>query len=160
MILLFKRQHDGAIDAASRWVEIEPNDAEAYATLAGIRMFSGEPERTGELIGTAKRLNPFYPAYYDLYLGQAAYSMGRFGEAAQLIARSIVRNPQAMPALTALAACHGQMGDSARARDALVDIRRIKPDASIAWVRTIAVYRRTSDLDLMLDGLRKAGMPE
>lgn len=160
MILLFQRKHDAALDAASRWIEIEPNDAEAYATLAGICMFSGEPERTGELIGTAKRLNPFYPAYYDLYLGQAAYSMGRFGEAAQLIARSIVRNPQAMPALSALAACYGQLGDSTRARDALADIRRIKPDASIAWVRTIAVYRRAEDLDLMLDGLRRAGLPD
>lgn len=157
MILLFQRRFD---DAASRWIELEPNDSEAYATLAGIRIFAGEPEQVEELIGKAKRLNPFYPAYYDLYVGQAAYTKGRFDEAAQLVARSVARNPQAMPALTTLAACHGQRGDSAGARDVLAKIRRINPDASIRWVRTIAVYRRDGDLELMLDGLRKAGLPE
>lgn len=160
MILLFQRRFDDAADAASRWIELEPNDSEAYATLAGIRIFAGEPEQVEELIGKAKRLNPFYPAYYDLYVGQAAYAKGRFDEAAQLVARSVARNPQAMPALTTLAACHGQRGDSAGARDVLAKIRRINPDASIRWVRTIAVYRRDGDLELMLDGLRKAGFPE
>jgi TolB-like protein/Flp pilus assembly protein TadD len=160
MILLFRRQFDDAANAASRWIEIEPNDPEAYATLAGIRIFAGEPEQVEELIGKAKHLNPFYPAYYDLYLGQAAYSKGRFGEAAQFVARSIARNPLALPALTALAACYGQLGDSTRARDALADIRRINPKASIAWVRTIAVYRRAADVERLLEGLRKAGLPE
>jgi adenylate cyclase len=160
MILLFQRRFDDAADAASRWIELEPNDSEAYATLAGIRIFGGEPEQVEELIGKAKRLNPFYPAYYDLYVGQAAYTMGRFDEAAQFIARSVARNPQAMPALATLAACYGQLGDGNGARDVLAEIRLINPDASIRWVRTIAVYRRDADLDLMLDGLRKAGLPE
>jgi adenylate cyclase len=66
---LFKRQHDEAIAAAQQWIEVEPGNAEAYASLAGILHFAGEPERVGGLIEKAKRLNPFHPFYYTLYVG-------------------------------------------------------------------------------------------
>lgn len=157
---LFKRRHDEAITAARRWVEVEPGNAEAYANLAGILHFAGEPERVGGLIEQAKRLNPFHPFYYTLYVGQACFAMHRFEEAVQLIKRSIAHSPESLPAHFYLAACHGQMGEGALARDALAEVRRVSPDFSIAWVRTIAAYRRPADLDLLTEGLRKAGLPE
>lgn len=157
---LFKRQHDEAIAAARRWVEIEPGNAEAYANLAGILHFAGEPERVGGLIEKAKRLNPFHPFYYTLYVGQACFTMHRFEDAVQYIKRSIAHNPESLPAHFYLAACHGQLGEDALARDALAEVRRVSHDFSIAWLRTIAAYRRPADLDLLTEGLRKAGLPE
>ena len=157
---LFRRQHDEALAAARRWIEIEPSNAEAYANLAGILHFAGEPERVARLIEKAKRLNPFHPFYYTLYVGQARFTMRRFEDAATIIARSIAHNPEALPAHFYLAACHGQLGEDALAREALAEVRRISPDFSLAWVRTIAAYRRAADLDLLIDGLRKAGLPD
>ena len=159
-IHLFKRQHEEALAAARRWVEVEPGNAEAYANLAGIMHFSGEPERVAGLIEKAKRLNPFYPFYYTLYVGQACFTQHRFQEAAAIIARSIAHNPQSLPAHFYLAATYGQLGEEALARDALAEIRRISPDFSIAQARAIAAYRREEDLNLLLDGLRKAGLGE
>ena len=155
---LFKRQHDEAIAAAKRWLEIEHSNAEAYANLAGIFHFAGEPEQVGGLIEKAKRLNPFHPFYYTLYLGQACFTMRRFEEALQFIKRSIVHNPKSLPAQFYLAACCGQLGEDALARNALAEARRLSPDFSITWVRTIAAYRRAADLDLLTEGLRKAGL--
>jgi adenylate cyclase len=155
---LFKRQHDEAIAAAKRWVEIEPGDAEAYANLAGILQFAGEPERVRGLIEKAKRLNPFHPFYYNLYVGQACFTMHRFEEAAELIKRSIAHNPESLPSHFYLAACYGQLGEEARARDALAEVRRISPDFSIARLQAIAAYRRATDLDLLIGGLREAGL--
>lgn len=146
--------------AAKRWVEIEPSNAEAYANLAGIFHFAGEPERVGGLIEKAKRLNPFHPFYYTLYLGQACFTMRRLADAVQFIKRSIAHNPESQPANFYLAACYGQLGEDALARDALAESLRLSPDFSIMWVRTIAAYRRTADLDLLTEGLRKAGLPE
>ncbi len=157
---LFRRQHEEAIAAAKRWVEVEPGNAEAYATLAGIMHFSGEPERVAGLIEKAKRLNPFYPFYYTLYVGQACFTMHRFKEAAELIARSIAHNPHSLPSHFYLAATYGQLGKDALARDALAEVRRINSDFSIAQVRAIAAYKRAEDLNLLLDGLRKAGLRE
>jgi hypothetical protein len=39
-------------------------------------------------------------------------------------------------------------------------MRGMSPDLSIVRVRAIAAYRRTADLELLTEGLRKAGMPE
>jgi adenylate cyclase len=157
---LLKRQHEDALAAARRWVEIEPSNAEAYANLAGILHFAGEPERVAGLIEKAKRLNPFYPFYYTLYVGQACFTMHRFEDAVAIITRTIAHNPESLPSHFYLAACYGQLGEDALARDALAEVRRISPDFSIAWLRTIAAYKRAADLDLLIDGLRNAGLPE
>ena len=159
-VFLFRRQHEEAITAAERWIELEPGNAEAYANLAGVLHFAGEPERVAGLVEKAKRLNPFYPFYYTLYIGQAQFTMRRFEEAAATIRRSIAHNPEALPAQFFLAACYGQLGEDALAREALAEVRRISPGFSIASARAICAYRRTADLDLLVDGLRKAGVAE
>ena len=157
---LFSRQHDEALAAARRWVEVEPGDAEAYANLAGILCYSGEPERVEGLIEKAMRLNPFYPFYYPLYVGLAQFAMHRFADAAQSIKRSVTRNPHTLPSYFFLAAAYGQLGEGALARDALGEARRINPDLSTAQIRKFAVYRRAEDADSLLDGLRKAGLDD
>lgn len=159
-VLLFKRQHDAALAAARRWTEIEPNNAEAHANLAGIMNFAGEPERVADLIEKAKRLNPFYPFYYTLYLGQACFVMRQFEDAARFISRSIAHNPASLPAHLYLAACHGQRGENQLAREALAEVRRISPAFSLAAVRTVFTYRRPADLELLTVGLRVAGLQD
>ena len=137
---------------------MEPGDAEAYANLAGIMCFGGEPERVEGLILKAMRLNPFYPFYYPLYVGLAQFMMHRFADAVQSIKRSVTRNPQALPSYFFLAAAYGQLGEEALARDTLGEARRINPGLSMAQIRRIAVYRRAEDTTLLVDGLRKAGL--
>lgn len=157
---LFKRRHEEAVVAARRWIDVEPGNAEAYANLAGMLHFAGEPERVAGLIEKARRLNPFYPFYYTLYVGQACFILGRFEDAAAIIKRAIAHNPQSLPAQFYLAATYGQMGKNDLARDALAEVRRISPGFSIAQARAIAAYKRQADVDLLLDGLRKAGLQE
>ena len=159
-VLLFRRQHDEAVDAARRWTEIEPSNAEAYASLAGILNFAGQPQRVAELIEKAKRLNPFHPFYYTLYIGQACFLMRRFKDAVQFIKRSIAHDPESLPSHFFVAACHGQLGEDTLAHEALAEVWRISPGFSMASVRAIAAYRRAADLDLLTEGLRKAGLPE
>ena len=154
----FMRQHDKALAAAKRWVEVEPGNAEAYANLAGTLLFSGEPEQVEGLIKKAMRLDPFYPFYYPLYVGAAQFTMHRFADAAQSIKRSVTRNPHALPPLFFLAATYGQLGEDALAQETLAEIRRISPDFSLDRVLAVAVYRRPEHLALLLDGLHKAGL--
>lgn len=154
---LFKRQHEKAVAAARRWVEIEPGNADAYANLAGALQFSGEPEQVIPLIEKAMRLNPYYPFYYILYRGQAFLIMDRYEEALEALKRSAARNPEALPAHLYLAACFGLLGNHEPARDALAEVRRIYPEFSTAWVKTYLPYKHSADLDRLIQGLRKAG---
>lgn len=155
---LFKRRHAEAVAAAERWLEIEPGSAEAHANLAGLLQFAGKPERVAGLIEKAKQLNPFYPFFYTLYVGQAQFVMHRFEEAAKTISRSIAHNPDSLPAHFFLAACYGQLGETGRAREAVEAARKISPDLSLAQVRAIAAYKRQEDLALLIEGLQKAGL--
>ncbi len=155
---LFKRQHAQAIGAAEQWIEIEPGNAEAYANLAGVLHFAGEPERVEGLIEKAKRLNPYYPFYYTLYVGQACFTMHQFQQALTAIKRSIAHNPESLPAQFYLAACAGQLGEDTVAREAMGEVWRISPDFSYEHVWNMAAYRRADDLDLLIDGLQKAGL--
>jgi adenylate cyclase len=106
------------------------------------------------------RRNPFYPFYYTLYMGQAYLSMRRYEEAIEVIKRSVVRNPESLHGHLYLAACYGHLGKDAPAREALAEVRRIHLDFSTTWVQTFMPYKRASDLNMLVDGLRKAGLPE
>lgn len=157
-ILLFKRRYDEAFAAIKTWIEVEPGNADAYANLAAVLHISGEHEQIAALIEKAMRLNPFYPFYYMLYIGMADLMMRRYDTAIAAIRRSITRNPDAMPPHLFLAACYGHLGDEARAREAMSEVHRIQPDLTMGTVKTIYVYKRTEDLDHLIDGLRRAGL--
>jgi adenylate cyclase len=159
-IHVFKKQHDEALDAIKRWIEVEPGNADAYANLAGILHFNGEPEQVAPLIEKAIRLNPFYPFYYTLYVGQAYVMMQRYEDAIETLKRSAIRNPEALPAHLYLAASYGHLDKDAAAREALAEVHRIDPGFSLASVKTIFTYKRAADLDRLMEGLRKAGLSE
>ena len=86
--------------------------------------------------------------------------MHRFQDAVQLIKRSIAHNPESLSSYFFLAACHGQLGEDTLAQEALAEVWRISPGFSMASVRAIGAYRRAADLDLLTEGLRRAGLPE
>ena len=157
---LFKKQHAAAVAAAREWVRIEPGNADAYANLAGALHFSGEHEQVIPLIENAMRLNPFYPFYYTLYRGQAYLAMERYEDALEALRRSATHNPDSLPTHLYLAACFSLMGREAPAREALTKVHGIYPDYSITEVQTLFPYKRPADLDRLVAGLRKAGLPE
>ncbi len=155
---LFKKQHAEAIATARRWIELEPSNADAYATLAGAMHFAGENEEVIALIEKAMRLNPFYPFFYPHYIGLANFSMRRFDEAVVALKRGVVRNPEALWPHVFLAACHGHLGEDVQARAQLAEVRRINPEFSLALLLKLLPYKSSADGDLLVDGLRKAGL--
>lgn len=155
---LFKRQHAKAIATARRWIELEPSNADAYATLAGAMHFSGENDEVVALIKKAMRLNPFYPFYYPHYIGLANLGMRRFDEAVVALKRAVVRNPDALWPHVFLAVCHGHLAENVQARAQLAEVRRINPEFSVASLPNLLPYKSGADVDLVVDGLRKAGL--
>jgi adenylate cyclase len=159
-IHLFRKEYDEAVVAARRWLEVEPGDADAHANLAGALTLSGEPAEALPLIDKAIRLNPFYPFYYILYRGQALFALERYDEALEASKRSTAQNPDDIHAHVFVTACHGMRGDTASARAALAEVLRINPEYSIALARAVFSFKRAADLERLVDGLRRAGLPE
>ena len=86
--------------------------------------------------------------------------MGRYDEAAAALKRSIALNPEVLWPHVVLAACHGHLSENTYAREQLAEVHRINPGLSNAWLQTFMPYKRRADLDRLLEGLRKAGLPE
>ncbi len=159
-VQLFRRQYDEAVAVARRWIEIEPGNADTYANLAGALIVRGEPEQVISLVDKAMRLNPFYPFYYVLYKGLAYQAMERYEEALDAIKRSVAHNPDALHPQIHLAACLGLLGKKAPAREALIQVRKMAPNFSLAWVQTFLPYMRPTDLERLTKGLRVAGLAD
>ncbi len=158
-VSLFRRKHEEAVAAARQWVRVEPGNADAYANLAGAKHFSGEHAEVIPLVEKAIRLNPFYPFYYVLYRGQALLAMERYEEAIEAIDRSVSRNPDALPPHLYRASCLAHLGREADARAALAEVRRMVPEISADWVKRFFAYKDTIDLERLVTGLRRAGLP-
>ncbi len=75
-------------------------------------------------------------------------------------ARLAVRQPTAaVTAYFILAATLGQLGKDEEARKVMADVLRMKPDISANYVAQIFPFRNSADLEYVIEGLHKAGMP-
>ena len=105
-------------------------------------------------------LNPYYPFYYLQYIGQAYLALERYEDAIEALMQTTTRNPEALTAHVYLAACYGLLGKDAPASEALGEAQGIYPDFSADWVRTFMPYKRQTDSNRLIKGLRKAGLAE
>ena len=141
-----------------RGLDLAPNDADLLLQCAWMFPSQGDPQRALMMAEEAIRLNPIYPAWYNRGLTEAYYYAGEFDKA--LAAARRVQNPQEWNDIF-LAAINGQLGRQADAAAAAATVRKLDPEFSAeAWVYDPAVFTaRDTELKLILDGVRKAGLP-
>ena len=157
-------QHEEAIAKAQRAIALNPNDANSYLTMAYALIYAGRPEEALDFVEKAMRLDPHYPAYYLLVLGLAHFSIEQYKEAANSFERALKRNPENYIPLIHLAAAYGYLGRKQEATAAIEEFKKVWPDLSVEDVSgpyaIMSKYKDPVDKDRLLDGLRKAGMPE
>ena len=103
---------------------------------------------------------PDFPANVLHFQAQAAYQLGRYSDAVGLLKRRILRSPETDASRVLLAASYGQMGLLEEAREAWREALRVNPDYSIEQRRKVAPYKNPADFERIVEGLRKAGLPE
>lgn len=131
------KQHDVATDYLNRALALNPNYADAYALLGGIKTYIGQPEQTITLIRKAMRLNPNAGALYFLLLGRAYFFIGDDEQAIINLKESLSRNPSILEAHVYMAAALVQAGDIEEAKWAAEEIEALKADFSTqSWLQT------------------------
>ncbi len=81
-------------------------------------------------------------------------------EAVQAFEAVVARNPKFPTARQLLAATYAHLGRIEGAEWEAGELLTLLPDFSISAARARAPYRREANLDLYIEGLRKAGLPE
>jgi TolB-like protein/class 3 adenylate cyclase/Flp pilus assembly protein TadD len=145
-----------ALSHNARALELNPNDGDLLASRALLLIFSGRSEEAGTWVTKAMRRNPHHPDWYATVLAATHYLANRYRDALSVMAK--VDEP-AVYDHRLLAAIHGQLGEQDEARAHVKALLDINPDYSISLVTDSLPYQK-DDLELFLDGLRKAGLPE
>jgi adenylate cyclase len=163
---LFKGDHDQAYVHLNRALELNPGDTDALIFMSRFEMLTGKPELAIERIAEANRYNPF--GKYNWSLGTAYYAIHRYDEA-KLKLQAIHSPAEIM--LVWMAAVYAQVGDIENASDlaakfvanAQEKLNALDAPLPTSWLGFVAErwpFKLQEDMDHLLEGLRKSGVPE
>jgi len=156
--LYAKGDHDRAIEAAKRAIELDPNYPDGYTLLSSAYFFSGHPEKSLPLDRKAMRLDPAASFMYYMHQGRSHYVQGRYTEAIAALQEAVDRNYTQIQAHLWLAATYAQMDKLDDADWEKEQVFTLNPEFSIEnWVE-MRLYKNQDYKEQLLNGLRKAGI--
>lgn len=138
-----------------RALALNPNDANALASLGVILATQGRHDEGLDRFREAMRLNPYHPEWYWASLGTILYSAGRYEDSLEAYKH---RADRGYWVAARIAACYGQLGRLDEAKAAAAEVMRLKPDFTISGTRTYGWAKREDPS--IREGMRKAGLPE
>jgi len=154
-------EHDAAIEMTERAIALAPNSPEILGGVASAVMRkSGRPDRGADCVKKAMRLSPFYRPGMLRALGNNYRLSGRLKEAVACYRESLKRETGYLAAYVNLASALGELGWLEEAQEAARQVLQQDPDFSISAYAKGLSYRNSSDLRRIVEGLRRAGLPE
>jgi tetratricopeptide (TPR) repeat protein len=153
---LFRGEFDLAVSHFERAVALNPNDANGIAQLGYALAAVGRAEEGIGLIRQAMLLNPFHPEWYWDDLAVASYAARHYEEALEANLRIVSR--QQYWHFARAAACYAKLGRLEEAHAMAAEALRLKPDFHLSAEKLR--YKNPLDTQHVLDGMRKAGLPD
>ncbi len=144
---------------AERAVFLNPNDPFALYVMGCALSYTGDPAQAVEWIAKSERLDPFSPDDQRLdQLCDCYYLLHKYEKVIEI--HEVYQNVPAILYLV-LAAAYGQLGQTEKARAAIDDYERLRPqghDLKTLMKYWMRMCSRPEDRDHWLDGFRKAGL--
>jgi adenylate cyclase len=150
---------ESEIEMADRAVALNPNSYLAWNGRGWVYRNAGLPEEAIQSFERAIRMSPVDPLLYRSFtgIGYALIELRRFDEAIVAGKKAQRQNPFFSPAHRCLASACAYLGRDAEAREAAAHLLEVDPGFTIsAWI----ARGGQSNAKLLIEGLRKAGLPE
>ena len=151
---------ENEIEMVDRAVALNPNSFNAGYCRGWVYLLSGLPEEAIQSFERAMRMSPVDRLLYRSLGGiaMALIELRRFDEAIVAGKRAHRQNPSYSTAYRCLASAFAHLGRDAEAREAAARLLEIDPAFTIsAWIAQGYGYTNSK---LLIEGLRKAGLPE
>jgi adenylate cyclase len=151
---LYKKEHDPAIAAYERALQLNPNDADLLAEMGDCLVYVRQAERSVGLLERAMRLNPYYPDSYLWYLGDAYFQLGEYEKTIETLQK--MRDDSEGHRL--MAASYAYLGNAREADRHAQALLEVHPNFTTAKWRKVPPHKYPEDTELLIEGLRKAGL--
>ncbi len=162
VLVMVARDYGAGLDTVRRAVERNPG-AGFVNFLAGTALvFGGDPEAALPLLERATTLGPLDAAYfmYLMVAGWAHLFSGRPAKGLELAERSVALYPDWDSTYWLLVPACVQLDRMPEARAGLEKLRALSPHVTLSGLQARLPLRNPASLNMVLDGLRKAGLPE
>ena len=150
---------ESEIEMADRAVALNPNSFIAWHFRGWVYRNAGRPEEAIQSFERAIRMNPVDPLLHRSFtgMGYALTELRCFDEAVAAVKKALHQNPFFAPAHRCLASVFAHLGRDEEARGAAARLLERDPKFTISSWST-----RGGQLNakLLIEGLRKAGLPE
>ena len=150
---------ESEVEMADRAVALNPNSFEAWRCRGWVYKTAGLPEEAARSFERAIRMSPIDPRLHFTFVGmaQAFIEVRRFDEAIVAGKKAQRQNPLYPTAYRCLASAFAHLGRDAEAREAAARLLEVDPAFTISsWI----ARGGQSKAKLLIEGLRKAGLPE
>jgi tetratricopeptide (TPR) repeat protein len=168
-VLVTQKRFDEAIAELEQTLALSPSFVSCYAALCEANNFQGRPEKCVEYSDRAMRLSPRDPLLAAFYAEKAwaLLMLQRDDQAIEWLRRTLVMIPENSIQQALLTSALALTGRQAEAREALQRYLSLKETTSKTIAQFRTRHRSMSDSpkwlaysDRLIEGLRKAGMPE
>lgn len=152
----------GGIALLDKALVLNPNLAAAWFLGAFLRLWHGETDVAIEHFTRAMRLSPLDPELYRMQAGMASAHLfvGRFDMASSWAEKAFRDLPSFLLAVAILAASHALAQRMAEAQRAMNHLRQLNPTLRLSDIPGWLPIHRPENLAILMEGLRKAGLPE
>jgi adenylate cyclase len=150
---------DTEIEMADRAVALNPNSFEVWHCRGWVYRIAGQQEEAIRSFERAIRMSPLDPLLHRLFIGMAMalIELGRFDEAVLAARKAIRQNPLHAAGYRCIASAFAHLGRDAEAREAAAGVIDHDPAFTIS---TYIARGGQAKAKLLIEGLRKAGLPE
>jgi adenylate cyclase len=154
-----KRDFDAATVAAERVMALNPNFSDYRVAM--VHLSIGDFAKSIDIAHTQMRLDPFHPHFAPLMVGEAHYLLKQYREAQRWLRQATGRAQNHQYGHAFLAATYAQLGQAQEAQAEAAEVLRINPNYTISGTqKRVSILRRADDLEHLVEGLRKAGLPD
>ena len=157
--LLFRREHDKALEKARHCLAMSPSSAEGHMVMTNILTYIGKGAEAIAVVEAYRRLDPHHPDLALYFLADALVTVGELDAAVATLKQRLERNPNSETSYALLASCYGHLGRLDEARAAWAQVLRLAPHYSIERRRRVLPFKDPAVFERRVDGLRKAGIP-
>jgi adenylate cyclase len=152
---------DTASEMVDRAVALNPNSTLAWNQRGHAYLFGGRAAEAVRSFERAIRLSPIDPMLYTTLAGMgiALIELRRFDEAVAVARKALRQNQVYATTYRCLASALAHLGREAEVRKVVSHLLELEPNFRISeWLKRGAQWHRYNHL--MIEGIRKAGLPE